>query len=714
MAAKFNPPKEFDFLPENWPEWISRWSRFRTVSKLNTEEEGVQIDSLIYSMGTRAESIFSSLGLGEDEVGVYIAVKQAFEEYFAPRRYIIYERAKFFRRVQAEGESVEQFIRALNESADRCEFPDRATQIRDRIVVGMRDQTVSREMQRMDIDLLTEAKAVSMARQAEEVERQMRELTLPKSVDEVKPRRRRKPRVAPSSHQSNTKRSNSDSESGTSDSELSGPCSRCGHSKHYNGKCPAIDRKCKVCSMFGHYASCCRSKSSKPKKGRVNQLVTDASFLGEVDSNSDSWTQLVVVEGLELPVRFKLDSGADVSVVPSRLCANVTLRPTSKRLIAPGNMCITVLGEFDSVLRVGSRKHTERLYVVDETNPLLGREACVKLGLITCNVSGVSMNDSYSEFKELGQVSDEYKRQTRDLPVQSKSVDVVESPRKQCVASTQTDTNTKSEVSCPRCGYDKHYNSKCPAINVKCQLCGVTDHYARCCITKRQTRKPQYKANVNQPVVDTDRDNVSFLGELVVGRKLRSNVPAQTSKPQYKANVNQLVVDTDRVHVSFLGELVVGRKMSPNVPADTNVLQPKPLMGRKLRSTVPAHPNVLQAKLPNAVHVRQKEVELKASSKFNFDRKHRAKELPPLTVGDEVWITDLKRPAKVVDANPGTPRSYVVDSDGSTVRRNRRARRELSQSSSPHPQPACPQLEHTGVKVSRYGRTIKEIKKLDM
>ena len=142
MAAKFNPPKEFDFLPENWPEWISRWSRFRTVSKLNTEDESVQIDSLIYSMGSRAESIFSSLGLGEEEVGVYNAVKQAFEEYFSPRRYIIYERAKFFRRVQAEGESVEQFIRALNESADRCEFPDRATQIRDRIVVGMRHQSV--------------------------------------------------------------------------------------------------------------------------------------------------------------------------------------------------------------------------------------------------------------------------------------------------------------------------------------------------------------------------------------------------------------------------------------------------------------------------------------------------------------------------------------------------------------------------------------------
>ena len=31
---------------------------------------------------------------------------------------------------------MEQFIRALNESADRCIFPDRSTQIRDRSIVG--------------------------------------------------------------------------------------------------------------------------------------------------------------------------------------------------------------------------------------------------------------------------------------------------------------------------------------------------------------------------------------------------------------------------------------------------------------------------------------------------------------------------------------------------------------------------------------------------
>ena len=246
----------------------------------------------------------------------------------------------------------------------------------------------------------------------------------------------------------------------------------------------------------------------------------------------------------------------------------------------------------------------------------------MKLGFITCHVSH----------------GEEYEHQMRDLHVQSKSVDAVKSQRKRRVASTQSDTNTQSEVYCPICSYVKHNNSRSPAINVKCNFCGITGHYARCCRHKAQTRKHQHNAKVKQLLVYTDSDNVSLLGEPVMGRTLRPNVTTdpnvlQTRKPQHKAKVNQLVIDTDRDNVSFKGEL---------------------LMCRKLRSTVPAHPNVLQPKLPNAAHIRQKEVELKASSKFNFDRKHRSKELPPLTVGDEVWVTDLKRPAKVVVANPGT------------------------------------------------------------
>ena len=121
---------------------ISHWSCFRAVSKYTQKTKVCKQPT--FRMGSRAESIFSSLGLGEEEVGVYDAEKQAFEEYFSPSLYVNYKREKLFSRVQI-------CRRAVNESTDRCEFPDRATQIRDRIVIGMRDQTVSREIQRMDI-----------------------------------------------------------------------------------------------------------------------------------------------------------------------------------------------------------------------------------------------------------------------------------------------------------------------------------------------------------------------------------------------------------------------------------------------------------------------------------------------------------------------------------------------------------------------------------
>ena len=62
--------------------------------------------------------------------------------------------------------------------------------------------------------------------------------------------------------------------------------------------------------------------------------------------------------------------------------------------------------------------------------------------------------------------------------------------------------------------------------DVKCNFCGITGHYARCCRHKAQTRKHQHNAKVKQLLVDTDSDNASFLGELVMGRTLRPNVTA--------------------------------------------------------------------------------------------------------------------------------------------------------------------------------------------
>ena len=85
----------------------------RCATKLNKENEELQINALIYTMGKEAEHIFNAFTFEEGDEKKYDAVLNKFEEHFVPKRNIIHERACFHRRVQKDGETVEAFIRNL-------------------------------------------------------------------------------------------------------------------------------------------------------------------------------------------------------------------------------------------------------------------------------------------------------------------------------------------------------------------------------------------------------------------------------------------------------------------------------------------------------------------------------------------------------------------------------------------------------------------------
>ncbi|KAI4901672.1 hypothetical protein NFI96_008116 [Prochilodus magdalenae] len=172
--AKFNPPSEFKFdRPADWPEWKQRFSRYRLATKLNKDNGEIQVSSLIYSMGSEAEKIFSSFSFDSEEEGKdFDKVLKKFDEYFIPRRNVIHERACFYQRSQQPGETAEQYIRALYELAEYCEFGDKRDEhIRDRLVVGILDKGLSRKFQ-LKADL-TLAEVIEQARQAEEIIKQV-------------------------------------------------------------------------------------------------------------------------------------------------------------------------------------------------------------------------------------------------------------------------------------------------------------------------------------------------------------------------------------------------------------------------------------------------------------------------------------------------------------------------------------------------------------
>ena len=130
-------------------------------------------------------------------------------------------------------------------------------------------------------------------------------------------------------------------------------------------------------------------------------------FLGELhDGAHGAWNVDVLVDGK--PVRFKLDSGADVTAIPEAqfetLFDKKVLQKPDRRLFGPCKYELRSVGKFQTRLQLLDASCTEEIYVVqDLENPLLGRNACSQLETLkqVNNVSSKEVPDPESKYTHL-------------------------------------------------------------------------------------------------------------------------------------------------------------------------------------------------------------------------------------------------------------------------------------------------------------------------
>ena len=373
-------PDSFDVhCPDDWPKWIRRFERFRQASGLVHKAEEKQVNALIYTMGDVADDILSLFGLTEDDKKVYETVKEKFDSYFVKRRNVIFERAKFNRRCQKQDESVDSFITALHGLAEKCNFGTlREELIRDRLVVGLSDSTLSEKLQ-LDAELTLE-KATTAAREKEAVKKQQammrKDFQEESHVDTVSNRSKSKPRGQPRQNRVIQ-------------------CRRCGRDYQGQHRCPAIHATCHNCHRKGHYRAICQSGTSKvkeiqaePDSDSEETASVNAAFLGIVhDKSQDVQPWMISVSLNDVPMKFKMDTGADVSVIPLssfRSLGNaVRLKAPNRVLCGPGRIVLPVIGYFSGYLKYKDRVTKESIYIVEHLQtPLLGRQAITRLQLI--------------------------------------------------------------------------------------------------------------------------------------------------------------------------------------------------------------------------------------------------------------------------------------------------------------------------------------------
>ena len=148
------PPEPFSFSrPNEWPKWTRRFERFRVASGLGSKGEEVQVNTLLYAMGDDADDILRSFQLSAADQKKYSEVKGRFDQHFVKKRNVIFERARFNRRKQEEGETVDAFVTDLYALAEYCSYAGLHDEmIRDRLVVGLLSASLSEKLQ-LDPDL---------------------------------------------------------------------------------------------------------------------------------------------------------------------------------------------------------------------------------------------------------------------------------------------------------------------------------------------------------------------------------------------------------------------------------------------------------------------------------------------------------------------------------------------------------------------------------
>jgi hypothetical protein len=414
--AKLNPPDPFDFTnPTGWSEWKRRFLRYRTASELSKKEEEVQIDTLIYTMGPEAEAIWNTFVFpppadNRDMSKEFDSVMTKFDGHFIPKRNTIHERAKFNTRVQLSDESVEQFVRALYTLSEHCLFENRDDAIRDRLVIGLRDSHVSRELQEVG-DELTLIKAVEKARNTELVRKHDAQMAMsPSSNSDVNAirgrgrgwgRGRGRGRGQSKNDQTPAGPGRTDHAQGYQDK-----CPKC-HREHPKFKCPAFHRKCGKCGEKGHYACACPNKSKKLNQienhtGGAENQDQESYFLGGVstDDNSskavnacvnDKWRITLRCNGSDVP--FRIDTGADVSIISMKQYKKLNDHPklcaSNNVLSSPGGE-VVYSGQFIARIEHDGTKYHHRVFVVNDiAENLLSGSVADRLGLIkrVCQVS---------------------------------------------------------------------------------------------------------------------------------------------------------------------------------------------------------------------------------------------------------------------------------------------------------------------------------------
>ena len=125
-------------------------------------------------IGSAAYGVFRTFKFeNTDDTADVSKIVDAFQKHCIGEANVTYERFLFHQRVQQPGESVDDFLSDLRKMARTCEFAQlEDSLVRDRIVIGIRDEPTRRRL--LQIKTLSLRDAIDAAKASEATSRRLR------------------------------------------------------------------------------------------------------------------------------------------------------------------------------------------------------------------------------------------------------------------------------------------------------------------------------------------------------------------------------------------------------------------------------------------------------------------------------------------------------------------------------------------------------------